>query len=185
MSDIIYYSPAGVSTGTFKCSGYGLGEMIKNVKNPVGLEIGLAEGYTTRFLMESNDTLTLYCVDPYVNYIDWNGNNLNERENVYQQFLENTKQFSNRIKFIRKFSDDAVSDIEDESLDFIFIDGLHTYDQVTKDMTNYYSKVKPGGIFSGHDYRVIKCINDAVNDFAKKMDKVVLETECDVWYWYK
>lgn len=185
MSDVIYYSPAGITTRAFKCSGYGLGEMIKNLKDPVGLEIGLAEGFTTRFLMESNDTLTLYGVDPYINYIDWNGNNLNERENVYQQFLENTKQFGDRIKLIRKFSDDAVSDIEDESLDFIFIDGLHTYDQVTKDMTNYYSKVKPGGIFSGHDYRVIKCINDAVNDFAKKMNKVVLETECDVWYWYK
>lgn len=183
MNDIIYYNPFGIKT--FKCSGYGLGEMIKNLKNPVGLEIGLAEGFTTKFLMESNDTLTLYCIDPYVNYIDWNGNNLNERENVYHQFLDNTKQFENRIKLLKKFSDDAVSDIEDDSLDFIFIDGLHTYDQVTKDMNNYYPKLKNGGIFSGHDYRVIKCINEAVNAFAEEKQKTILETECDVWYWYK
>ena len=73
----------------------------------------------------------------------------------------------------------------DSSLDFVFIDGLHTYEQVTKDMNNYYDKVKPGGIFSGHDYRAIECINKAVNDFASLKNKQILETNCDVWYWIR
>jgi predicted O-methyltransferase YrrM len=93
--------------------------------------------------------------------------------------------FGDRIKFLRKYSDDAVSNIEDNSLDFVFIDGLHTFEQVTKDMTNYYPKLKDGGIFSGHDFRVIKCINEAVIEFASSKNKTILETECDVWYWYK
>jgi hypothetical protein len=187
MSDSFYYNSTGNFgiTPKFKCSGYGLGKMIEGLENPVGVEIGLAEGFTTRFLMESNKNLTLYCIDPYINYIDWNGTNLNERENIYQQFLDNTKVFGDRIKFLRKYSDDAVSNIEDNSLDFVFIDGLHTFEQVTKDMTNYYPKLKDGGIFSGHDFRVIKCINEAVIEFASSKNKTILETECDVWYWYK
>lgn len=89
MSDVFYYNSAGnfgIAPAEFKCSGYGLGKMIEGLENPVGAEIGLAEGFTTRFLMESNKNLTLYCIDPYVNYIDWNGNNLNERENYINSF---------------------------------------------------------------------------------------------------
>lgn len=169
----------------FKCSGYGLRDLVKNIESPVGIEIGCAEGFTSEFILDSNPNLTLYCIDPYVNYIDWNGNNLNEREDVYRIFCDRVSRFGERIKTVRKFSDDAVNDIADNSLDFIFIDGLHTYDQVTKDMANYYPKLKDNGIFAGHDYRGIECINRAVTEFAASKNKSVLETEVDVWYWYK
>lgn len=190
MSEIFQYNTEnniqrGLVSVNNKCSGYGLGKLIKNMDNPIGAEIGVAEGFSTEFLMEANKTLTLYCVDPFANYIDWNGNNLNEREMIYQEFLKRTEKYGDRVKHIRKYSDDAVNDIPDNSLDFIFIDGLHTYEQVTKDMNNYYDKVKSGGIFAGHDYRVIECINQAVNEFALLKDKAVMETECDVWYWTK
>lgn len=188
MTDIIFNTESrsqfSLTPAPAKCSGYGLGDLIKDMKNPYGAEIGLAEGFTTEFLMNSNPTLQLYCIDPFVQYVDWNGNVL-ERENIFKEFCLRTEPFKNRIKLIRKFSDDAVSDIPDNSLDFIFIDGLHTYDQVTKDMNNYYSKVKDGGIFAGHDYNVISAIHKAVNEFAASKDKQILETECDVWYWRK
>jgi predicted O-methyltransferase YrrM len=191
MSDIFVYNTADPTrrfvkeSAQFKCSGYGLRELIKNLDSPVGAEIGIAEGYTSEFLLDSNEKLTLYCIDPFVNYIDWNGNNLNERDDVCHIFQNRVNRFGNRVKFIRKFSDDAISDIEDNSLDFVFIDGLHTYDQVTKDMQNYYPKLKSNGIFAGHDFTAIQCINEAVNDFAENKNKTVLKTECDVWYWYK
>lgn len=177
--------PNGLTPRPAKCSGYGLGELIKDMKNPVGVEIGLAEGFTTEFLLESNETLKLYCIDPFENYIDWNGNNLNDRERVYNEFLQRTERFGDRVVLIRNYSDDAASMIKDNSLDFIFIDGLHTYDQVTKDMNNYYSKIKKGGLFAGHDYTVISDIHKAVDEYAAKKKKKVSETECDVWYWYK
>lgn len=193
--DVIIYNPLGINRvkanendltpAPEKCSGYGIGNLIKDMVNPVGCEIGLAEGFTTEYLLNSNDSLILYGIDPFENYVDWNGYNLNERDIVGKQFLKRTEKFGNRLIFIRKYSDDAVNDIPDNSLDFIFIDGLHTYDQLTKDMKNYYPKVKSGGIFSGHDYTLIKCITDAVNDFAELKGKKVLTTECDVWYWYK
>jgi len=94
--------------------------------------------------------------------------------------------YGDRFVLIRDFSDNVVDQFADGSLDFIFIDGLHTYEQLTIDCNNYYSKVKTGGIFSGHDFRVIPGVNKAVLEFAAKqsVDKI-LETECDVWYWYK
>ena len=168
-----------------KCSGFGLGELLIDKLNPVGVEIGCAEGNTTWFLLNVHPTLNLTSIDPYVTYVDWNGNNLNDRERFYELVTERFASFSDRFTLIRDYSDNVVDQFEDESLDFIFIDGLHTYEQVKKDCENYYSKVKPGGIFAGHDFTVISEVNRAVTEFAKSVKKQIKTTEVDVWYWIK
>lgn len=189
MSDLIkfdtYQQAFGVQKSVFKCSGYGLGNLIKNMENPVGLEIGCDIGDTTEFLLTSNPSLMLFSIDPYENYVDWNGRPLNEREDVLRTMKNRMNVFGERFSLVRKTSDDAVNDFEENQFDFIFIDGLHTYDQLSKDCENYYKFLKPGGIFSGHDYTAIAGVNRAANEFAAKVNKEILTTECDVWYWYK
>lgn len=171
---------------TDKCSGYGLIELLKN-KGPIkGLEIGCAEGTTTEFLLRELPQLTLWSIDPYEDYVDWNGNNLNKLNEKFITTMNNLKIYNDRFKLIRKYSDDAIKDFEDNFLDFIFIDGLHTYEQVKKDCENFYSKVKSGGLFSGHDYNNIKEVRDAVKEFAIKQGlKTIHSTNYDVWYWWK
>ncbi len=70
---------------------------------------------------------------------------------VYNQFLINTLPHSN-IKSIRLKSDEAVEVVRHQQWDFVYIDGLHTYDGVMKDIENYKHLVKPGGFIGGHDY---------------------------------
>lgn len=168
-----------------KCSGYGLAELLKNHSNPIGVEIGCAEADTTHFLLSTHSNLRLTSIDPYVNYIDWNGNNLNTLQAKYEMVVQKMRPFADRFTLLREYSDAAVAHFDDESLDFIFIDGLHTYDQVKKDCENYYSKIKSGGLFAGHDYSVIPAVNRAVNEFAAKVNAKIMVTEVDVWYWYK
>lgn len=169
-----------------KCSGYGLIDLLKDKGQIEGLEIGCAEGDTTEFLLKSLPELKLCGVDPYVDYIDWNGNSLNKLNEKFVNTMNRMKSYDERFRLIRKFSDDAIGDFEDESLDFIFIDGLHTYDQVKKDMENFYPKLKKGGLFSGHDYFNIKEVRDAVREFAIQQElKTIHSTEFDVWYWWK
>ena len=189
MNDIIHYS----TTGNIRASnmyapfvsGAGLIDLIKDYTNPVGLEIGTAEGTTALHILEKNGDVFLHCIDPYSNYYDWNGNNLNDREAVYQQFILDVKKYESRYTLHRQTSDDAVNSFEDEQLDFIFIDGIHTYEQVLKDCENYYLKLKTGGLFSGHDFTVIEGVNRAVKEFAEKVGKEIMTTNNDVWYWYK
>lgn len=38
------------------------------------------------------------------------------------------------------------------SVDFVFLDGDHTYDRVRAEIRAYREFVKPGGVLSGHDY---------------------------------
>lgn len=186
MSDIITFN---TETNLYhhqqKCSGYGLGAMIKVMVNPVGLEIGCDLGDTSNFLLDSNPTLNLTSIDPYITYVDWNGNHLSGRDEMYQGVLKRMNGYSNRFTLVRKTSDDAADMFEDETFDIIFIDGLHTYEQLTKDCANYYSKLKVGGIFAGHDFDAIEGVKRAAKEFAVKVNKDILLTEKDVWYWIK
>lgn len=186
MSDVITINTEQQAFGVVhKCSGYGLASLLKDLDSPVGVEIGCSEGHTTIHLLNCNPTLKLTSIDPYVNYVDWNGNMLNDRDHFYNKTVDMLKGYSDRFTMVRDFSDNVVEHFEDESLDFIFVDGLHTYDQVLKDCHNYYSKVKPGCLFSGHDFTVIEGVNRAVKEFAAIVGKEIMTTECDVWYWYK
>lgn len=54
-------------------------------------------------------------------------------------------------RLIRKYFIDALADIENESVDILHIDGLHTYEAVTEDYTTWLCKLKPDGIILFHD----------------------------------
>lgn len=40
------------------------------------------------------------------------------------------------------------------TIDFIFIDGDHSYQAAKQDITNFYPKLKRDGLFAGHDYAI-------------------------------
>ena len=159
--------------------------LIKHIKNPVGVEIGTAEGYTTTYLLNTVPGLNLIGIDPYTDYEDWDGRYIDNSNIGYQQLLQKTAEFGDQYNHIRLTSDEAADLIEDGSLDFIFIDGLHTYDQVLKDCENYYPKLKNGGVFIGHDYNKIEAVHRAVTEFASKVGKPIATANQDLWYWLK
>lgn len=168
-----------------KCPGYGLADLLKDKGEIIGIEIGCDEAVTTDFLLQNLPNLKLYTIDPYSEYYDWNGTKVEERSYVYESAKKKLEKYGDRVIMVKEPSSSVFDMFLDESLDFIFIDGIHTYDGVITDCKNYYSKVKKGGIFSGHDYTVIPDVNKAVNEFSLTVSKPVNVTEVDVWYWYK
>lgn len=164
-------------------------DLLSHKEGPiVGVEIGCANGDTSELLLRSLPDLQWTGVDPYVNYVDWNSNRLNDLEAQYQTLDRKImKVYPDRTRFLRMTSDEAVPLIPDESLDFVFIDGLHTYDQVKKDCEQFYGKVKKGGLFAGHDYTIIDGVHRAVNEFRDSVDPTITirVVKHDVWYWVK
>jgi len=55
------------------------------------------------------------------------------------------------VRFLRKTFNEAVSDFDDNSIDILHIDGLHTYEAVKHDFENWDPKVKDDGIIIFHD----------------------------------
>jgi len=161
--------------------GKGIPELIKDIKNPIGIEIGTAEGITTEYLLNTREDLTLFGIDPYQIYTDWDGKIINSPKTLVD-FLKRVEPFGDRFNLIREKSDDVPDRFDDESVDFIFIDGEHTYNQLLKDCKNYYPKLKKGGFLFGHDYARIQPVNKAANEFAASVAKDIKTTQQDIWY---
>jgi predicted O-methyltransferase YrrM len=130
------------------------------------IEIGSYAGEsTTIFATYFKDVLA---IDPFLN--DYDPSDITchymELNKVYNVFSDAISSHSN-ISHIMKTSDDAHSSIKDDYYDFIYIDGLHTYDQVKKDITNYLPKIKKGGFIGGHDYHTNwQGVMDAINELV-------------------
>lgn len=180
--------PGGINNPTEGTSrwlpGEDIPEIIKGIENPVGVEIGVAEGTTTEYLLQTLPTLKLSGVDSYPVYIDWNDTQPNGEKN-YTEMLNKVQPYLDRYEHLYEDSDNAVSEFDDESLDFVFIDGLHTYNQVLKDCQNYYPKIKKGGFIIGHDFARIEGVNKAVREFANSIGKEISNAKQDLWYWQK
>lgn len=167
--------------------GEGIPELISGIYQPIGIEIGTHVGWTTEYLLNSNPMMILHGVDPYISYVDWDGTPYGDisLNDSYQELMTRVGKNTNRYIHHRKTSDDAVSDFEDESFDFIFIDGIHTYEQVIKDCHNYYPKLRDGGLFCGHDMTAVAGVGKAVHEFSASIGKQISITRQDVWYFYK
>jgi len=125
-----------------------LPEVFKELGYKVGAEIGVQRGIFSKLLCESIPGLKLYCVDPWVSYRNMPSERGNEK--CFRIATADLAPFDTTI--LRKTSKDALEDVPDGSLDFVYIDGLHDFDNVMFDIIGWGRKVRRGGIVSGHDF---------------------------------
>ena len=152
----------------------------------VGLEIGVASGWTMNHFLQNLSNLQLTGIDPYVDYMD--GNIKIAQEMLDAQYLaaqDNISDFAPRGKILRGYSRDFVNSFEDKSLDYIFIDGDHSYEGALRDCELFFPKIKSNGIFAGHDWS-FDGVQKAVNEFKDKNGSPNIRmVKEDVWYWIK
>ena len=117
----------------------------------VGAEIGVAAGDYSEALCKHIPGLELYCIDPWQRYEDNpRGGSAGRQANNLQTAVEKLRPYNTHI--IQLKSMDALGAVKDESLDFVFIDGHHDYEYIKDDLVWWSTKVRKGGIVSGHDY---------------------------------
>lgn len=118
------------------------------------VEIGVWKGGSTSFMgveiVNSGKKIIYDAIDSFEGSIEHG----DVKDWLYLEASENLKPLTNLgiVNLIKGFSLDVVSNYEDESIDFCFIDGSHEYEDVKKDIEAWLPKVKKGGILSGHDY---------------------------------
>ena len=160
---------------------------LKLKKDLVGAEIGVYDGENARIMLKNLDIKKLYLIDPYINNVaGFKDKKLIERIKTFAH-LE-LRDFKDKIEFIEKPSEEAINEIK-EKLDFVYIDGNHTYEYVKKDIELYSKKVKENGLIAGHDYEN-KDVTKAVHEFAKANSLVVatardVEDERTNEWWYR
>jgi predicted O-methyltransferase YrrM len=86
-----------------------------------------------------------------------------------------------KVDLIEKLSFDAAGDVP-EKVDFIFIDGDHSYEGIHKDWQLYADKVKPGGIIALHDTTIIAAeIDWVVQGSVHYYNEVIKKDERFEW----
>lgn len=177
-----------------KCSAVGLIDLLSTMRGDlIGCEIGVAHGFNVVYFLDTLPTLKkIYAIDPFILY-DTDGSNQgtpgiflsqNNANNIKNMFIKNIKPYGTRVEFIHASSTDVFDQILDNSLDYIFIDGEHSYESVTRDLENYSQKVKQGGIVSGHDFSW-PGVQNAVFKFIADSGIDLKFCNNDVWYWIK
>ena len=132
-------------------------------------EVGCKEGRTTEYILSAFPDSTVVAVDPFENvpndgesYDEWDFNAIEE------DFWRRCEEFAPRARQLKMLSVDASKEIEDGSLDLVFIDAAHDYDNVMADIEAWYPKVKHGGLLTGHDFKhtfvgVMRAVADNFN----------------------
>jgi len=156
-----------------------------------GAEIGVCSGRYSEILCQSMLGLQLLAIDSWANI-----RNIEKEEEKARKKLA-----TYNVVIIKSRSMDAVKDVQDNSLDFVFIDAGHDYDSVKGDVAEWSKKVKVGGIVSGHDYYVFpnsgnRGVIDAVDEYVKTHNLKLFTTSWDkrnhvsddrqpCWYFFK
>lgn len=153
----------------------------------VGAEIGVLNGENAKNILETLDIKKLFLIDPYEVHDEYLEIKAPVFSTIRNRAEKNTEPFKDKIVWVRKKSSDAVNDIPD-NLDFVYIDGNHTYKNCLEDIKNYFPKVKKGGVVGGHDYynmNKAREVKKAVDEFAEKNKLKVYSAVgnglCDWW----
>lgn len=171
-----------------------LARLFRKLGYKVGVEIGVARGIFSEILCKCNPKMKLYSIDPYKVYDDYPEDY--SKECMKKRYKEAKERLANyNCKLVRKYSMNAIEDFDDESLDFVHIDGNHEFQFVTNDIAEWSKKVRTGGIISGHDFTRYKgnpnpChVKDVVSAWAyshKIKPWFVLRGEHGAsWFWVK
>lgn len=145
----------------------------------MGVEIGVASGWYSSKIMELGQVEEMYGVDPYTphqGYRDYT------RETTFNKLKASAHEFLGRYPnyyFVQDYSVKAAEKFDNNSLDFVYIDGDHSYKAVMQDIKTWIKKVKPGGILAGDDY--IKSARDKrFYDVIRAVDEYTTENNIDL-----
>lgn len=137
-----------------------------------GAEIGVHLGDFSQTILRVCQPKKLYLIDPWKCFEEeqysrsWYGNSINQttmderHDSVINRFAKRISD--GQVEVLRELSEAAATSIPNDSLDFIYIDGDHSYEGAKADIHNYFPKVKKGGLIIGDDYVLGKWWKDGV-----------------------
>jgi hypothetical protein len=168
----------------------------------IGAEIGVHTALTSCTILQNCPNIKLlYLVDKYKPYEDYICNNpelyLEDKPVLVREIKEieyikftahhNVKWsgFEHKAIFIEEDSRVVSTHTENEKLDFVFLDSFLTYQDTVDCLDDWYSKVRFGGLVSGHDWDSLQ-VQKAVLEFREKNNITKPMSVFDnTWMWIK
>ena len=151
-----------------------------------GVEVGVAKGEFSEYLLKNSDLDVLYSIDAWSSDLEAmrayrTSSLVASVDNYYIKAKNRLSDFGKRSVMIKDISENAVKQFEDESLDFIYLDASHLFSGFALDLINWWKKLKWGGLFAGHDFRRKSTyqVSYAVNGFCMEHKQFYYLTTSD------
>ena len=139
----------------------------------VGAEVGVDWGEFAEVVVEIAKPLKYYLIDPWSSDPEEYPQRVGGYENVLSVFDEEIRQ--GRVVVMKMTGLQGAEEILDESLDWVYIDCSHRYQDVIDNLSSFLPKVKQGGYIMGDDYQN-RGVNRGFSEFIQANNvKVVLE----------
>ncbi|CAK9107365.1 unnamed protein product [Durusdinium trenchii] len=115
-------------------------------KDLVLVEVGVDEGaFVQAVLLElkllNSSVKKYYAIDPWIGRLE-----------EFRQSVQVAIQWSPTVHIVQETGDIASRLLEDESVDFVFVDAYHSTPMVLLHLRRYWPKLRPGGVIAGHDF---------------------------------
>jgi predicted O-methyltransferase YrrM len=131
----------------------------------VGSWKGMSSVYLAVEIINSKKNIKLDCIDLWGTVP---GKIYGDKKDLYNTFIKNIEPVKDMINPIISNSWDAASMYEDHSLDFVWLDAGHEYEDIKKDIAAWYPKVKIGGTIAGHDFTTAPGVSKSVVEYFDK-----------------
>jgi predicted O-methyltransferase YrrM len=132
-------------------------------------EIGIGYGFHAKEILDNTNIDHLYLVDPSKDYKDSFADDVRNNggfDALVSHIKDHLSEHKDRYTWYKKDSLNVTNDeINDGSMDAIFIDADHSYQAVKDDLSFWWKKLKVGGQLLGDDYWMVG-VSRAVNEFA-------------------
>lgn len=132
----------------------------------IGSYLGASACFISRGirLASSNPEARLFCVDTWMNDAMTEG-----QRDTYQEFSENTRSYDRMIVPLRARSEEAAAGLL-AKVDFLFVDGDHSYEGVSNDIRSWFPKLSAGAVAVFHDYGWAEGVQRAVAELVKPLE---------------
>lgn len=162
----------------------------------IGAEIGVAFGQMSAELLKRDD-LILYMVDSWLAEKDQplqykaTGDifafmTAREVQNIRLVAMRYTSFAGERAKMLWGDSVAMAKAVEPNGLDFVFIDGDHSYEGCRRDIAAWRPCLKDHGLLCGHDYESadhrLEGVTRAVDELAAENQWIVETGDNDTWF---
>ena len=129
---------------------------------------GFSEALISIFKPQSFHMIDTYHMDPYFTYTD--GMTVN-----HYDFIKNKFENIASVKLCKGYSNEVLDTFTNNFFDYIYVDAMHQYEYIKRDIVSAYNKIKSGGIIQFNDYTNYSKLENidygvflAVNEFLKE-----------------
>ncbi len=127
-------------------------DLVGELRPSMIVELGVYNGLSFFTFCQALEEFDIDAVAYAVDCWEGDAHTQSYDDSIYRDVQAHAREHYRGVAYLLKmYFQEALKQFDDESIDLLHIDGLHTYEAVREDFESWFPKVRPGGIVLFHD----------------------------------